>query len=64
MIRSLSTFSRVGNTNWPFYVEGTVYNVRPATTCPLAYSHLPTVIAYSKYPQPASGLAFRESIYP
>ena len=48
------------------YVE-TAYNVRPATTCPLAYSLLPTcrwplatLIASSKYPQPATGLALRD----
>ena len=48
------------------YVE-TACNVRPATTCPLAYSLLPTcrwplatLIASSKYPQPATGLALRD----
>ena len=55
------------------YVE-TAYNVRPATTCPLAHLpignkqwHLPTcrwplatLIASSKYPQPATGLALRD----
>ena len=50
MIRSVSTFSRVGNANWPFYVEGTVYNVRPTATCPLAYSHLPTFYCLLKIP--------------